>query len=233
MIDSGPSGTISQAEATFTFHGTPGDTAKLELQARLRGLRRLHIPEGVLRPLRRGPQRRVPGCRRGRDADRIPGNPQLHRGRRRPLKTARIGRPSVRGPDKVDQGRKVTFKVAIPNTGDAAATGVRLRVSGGGVSLEKQVGQVAADKTKNVKVRVKFSQSGRKSGSPSGSRRPTPEARRPGRRSSSRSSGPVADRLASEAGVTCTSKPTERAPDDRPRRLGAELQRQRPRGDEP
>ena len=30
------------------------------------------------------------------------------------------------------------------------------------MSLEKQVGQVAADKTKNVKVKVKFSQSGRK-----------------------------------------------------------------------
>ena len=163
MIDSGPSGTISQAEATFTFHGTPGDTAKLQCRLDSGDFADCTSPK-AFSGLSGGAHSvafRAVDAAGNVDASPATRSFTVDAGSP-PPKTARIGRPSVRGPDKVDQGRKVTFKVAIPNTGDAAATGVRLRVSGGGVSLEKQVGQVAADKTKNVKVRVKFSQSGRK-----------------------------------------------------------------------
>ena len=71
------------------------------------------------------------------------------------LPKAKISKVKVSGPGKVKKGKKATYKVKITNSGNAAATGVRLKVSGRGVSFNTSVGKIAAGKTKTVKVKLK------------------------------------------------------------------------------
>ncbi len=68
---------------------------------------------------------------------------------------ANISRVKVTGPTRLKRRRKATYKVAITNSGDAVAKGVRLKVSGKGIGLNTPVGKIAAKKTRTVKVRVK------------------------------------------------------------------------------
>ena len=72
-----------------------------------------------------------------------------------PAPTAKISKVKVSGPAKVRKGKKATYKVNISNSGNAAATGVRLKVSGRGVSFNTSVGKIGAKKTRTVKVKVK------------------------------------------------------------------------------
>ena len=74
---------------------------------------------------------------------------------------ARISKVKVSGPGKVKKGKKATYKVKIKNSGDAKATGVRLKVSGRGVSLNTSVGKISADKTRTVKVKLKPKKTGK------------------------------------------------------------------------
>ena len=57
--------------------------------------------------------------------------------------------------------RKVTYKVRITNSGKATATGVRIKVSGRGISFKALVGKVSAGKSRTVKVKLKPGESGR------------------------------------------------------------------------
>ena len=68
---------------------------------------------------------------------------------------AKINKITVSGPNKVKRGKKATYKVKISNSGNADATGVRLKVSGRGVSFNTSVGKIAAGKTRTVKVKIK------------------------------------------------------------------------------
>ena len=61
----------------------------------------------------------------------------------------------VSGPAKVSKGKKATYKVAITNSGSIDASGVRLKVSGSGLSFSTSVGKIAAGKTATVTVKLK------------------------------------------------------------------------------
>jgi hypothetical protein len=74
---------------------------------------------------------------------------------------AKITKLSVSGPSKVLKGNKATYKVSIKNGGNAKAKGVRLKVTGKGVSFNTSVGKIGAKKTKTVKVRNKFKKRGK------------------------------------------------------------------------
>jgi hypothetical protein len=74
---------------------------------------------------------------------------------------AKISKVSVSGPSKVLKGNKATYKVEIKNSGGAKAKGVRLKVTGKGVSFNTSVGKIGAKKTKTVKVKAKFTKRGK------------------------------------------------------------------------
>jgi hypothetical protein len=78
-----------------------------------------------------------------------------------PVVEARIASVRITGPSKVKRNRKAIFKVAIRNSGGAAATGVRLSVQGRGVKASLPVGGVAPLATRTVKIKVKFARAGK------------------------------------------------------------------------
>ena len=69
---------------------------------------------------------------------------------------AKLAVPKVSGPKKAKRGKTTVYKVRIKNTGQVTAKQVRLRVSGRGIKVNLPAGQIAAGKTKTVKVRIKF-----------------------------------------------------------------------------
>jgi|GEM_PF-1461429 len=77
-------------------------------------------------------------------------------------KTAKIGGVTVTGPARVKKGARPTFKVKVTNSGNAAATGVKLTVSGGGSSASKTVGGISAGSSKTVPIQIRLSQAGSK-----------------------------------------------------------------------
>jgi hypothetical protein len=74
---------------------------------------------------------------------------------------AKIGSVKVTGPGKVKRNKSTVYKVAIKNTGVVNATGVRLRLSGRGIAVNSNVGQIAPGQTRTVSVRVKFRNKGK------------------------------------------------------------------------
>ena len=77
-IDSGPSGTITTNEATFTF-AAPRPVTRPRSSARSTPrLRRLHDPQDLHRPCRRLPHRHLQGRGRGRKPRCDPGHPDIH-----------------------------------------------------------------------------------------------------------------------------------------------------------
>ena len=74
---------------------------------------------------------------------------------------AKIGSVKVTGPSNAKRNKATTYSISIKNTGGGSATGVKLRVSGKGVSLNSSVGSIGAGKTKTVKVKVKFKSKGK------------------------------------------------------------------------
>ncbi len=74
---------------------------------------------------------------------------------------AKISKVTVKGPSKIKKGKKSTYKVTIKNTGNADATGVRLKVSGKGLSFNTSVGKIAAGKSRTTNVKVKPKKTGK------------------------------------------------------------------------
>ena len=88
QINTGPSGTISSNQATFTFAGDPAaDTAKIQCRIDSGPFADLHIPEDLHRPHRRLPHRHLPGRGRSRKPGSDPGHPHLHSRHHRPRHT--------------------------------------------------------------------------------------------------------------------------------------------------
>ncbi len=74
---------------------------------------------------------------------------------------ARIGKVTVRGPASARKGKTATYSAKITNSGSAVAKGVRLRVSGRGISFNTSVGKIAAGKSRTVKVKLKPRKTGK------------------------------------------------------------------------
>ncbi len=67
----------------------------------------------------------------------------------------------VGGPKKAKKGWKVFYRVKITNSGEAQATGVRVKVGGRGIRASASVGKIPAGKTRVVKVRFRPKKRGR------------------------------------------------------------------------
>ncbi len=74
---------------------------------------------------------------------------------------AALGGVTVTGPSKVKRGKVASYKVKVTNTGTADATGVRLNISGRGVSLNTSVGSITAGGSRTVTVKAKFKTTGK------------------------------------------------------------------------
>ena len=78
-----------------------------------------------------------------------------------PAGFARFGKVTVSGPAKAKKGKKTTFSVKITNSGNVKAAGVRLKVSGIGLSFNTSVGVIEGGATKTVKVKPKPKRTGK------------------------------------------------------------------------
>lgn len=74
---------------------------------------------------------------------------------------ALIDKVAVKGPARVRKGNKATFRVGITNSGNAAATGVKLEVEGRGVGFGTSVGKIPAGEKETVKVWLKPTRPGK------------------------------------------------------------------------
>jgi hypothetical protein len=74
---------------------------------------------------------------------------------------ARIGKVTVKGPASARKGKSATYSAKITNSGSAVAKGVRLKVSGRGISFDASVGKIAAGKSRTVKVKLKPRKTGK------------------------------------------------------------------------
>ncbi|MDQ5895785.1 MAG: large repetitive protein [Actinomycetota bacterium] len=72
-----------------------------------------------------------------------------------------IGKLSVTGPAGLKIGSSATYKVQITNSGNAQAAGVKIKVSGNGVSASASFGSIPAGSTKTVKVKLKPKKTGK------------------------------------------------------------------------
>ena len=75
--------------------------------------------------------------------------------------TAKLAKPTIKGPAKAKRGKVATYRVTVRNSGGLPVTGVRLRVSGKGVSINTSVGTIAGESSKTVRVKAKFRSAGR------------------------------------------------------------------------
>ncbi len=73
---------------------------------------------------------------------------------------ASIGKLEVGGPINAKKGEIARYQIKIANPGDLTIKGVKLKVSGKGVSEKKWIGKVPAGMTRGVGVRVKFRKAG-------------------------------------------------------------------------
>lgn len=78
-----------------------------------------------------------------------------------PATRAKLGRVSVSGPKRARKGRPATFKVKVTNSGNAVATGVKLRASGRGISAVASAGSVPAGGTKTIKLKLRPKKTGK------------------------------------------------------------------------
>ncbi|MCB8915391.1 MAG: Ig-like domain repeat protein [Thermoleophilales bacterium] len=158
LIDSGPSGTINVSSATFSFHGTPGDTAKVQCR----------IDSGPFVDC--VSSQTFAGLVDGSHtvkfrAEDAAGNQDPTPATRTFTVDTTVYKASVKtvrvsGPAKARKGKKVTYKVKITNVGNATATGVKLKVKGRGINSSTSVGTISAGKTSTVGVKVKCKKQG-------------------------------------------------------------------------
>lgn len=78
-----------------------------------------------------------------------------------PVARAAISELSVKGPAKVKRDRKAVYRVKITNSGNAEATGVKLKAKGRGVSFDDSVGAIPAGTTEKVRAKVRPQQRGK------------------------------------------------------------------------
>jgi hypothetical protein len=156
VISSGPSGTITTNEATFTFAGNPAiDTAKVQCRIDSAAFADCSSPK-TFSGLTDGPHTVE---FRAEDSvgnqDPTPASRTFTVDTTPPLTPkATIGSVGVSGPKSARKGRKTTYTVRISNTGDAAASGVKLAVTGKGVSARLTIGTIAARGSKTLSVRL-------------------------------------------------------------------------------
>ena len=160
QIESGPGGTITTEQATFTFGGHPAaDTARIQCRIDSEPFADCASPK-TFTGLSDGPHTAE---FRAEDAagnqDPTPATRTFNVDTI--VNRAKIGKVKVNGPAKVKRRKKATYKVRITNSGDTQATEVRLKVEGRGVKAKKTVGSIAAGKTRTVKVRLKFKKPGK------------------------------------------------------------------------
>ena len=74
---------------------------------------------------------------------------------------AKIGTFTVSGPSKLRKGKAVTYKARIQNSGNATATGVRLKATGRGIKFNTPVGTINAGITRTVNLRVRPARTGK------------------------------------------------------------------------
>lgn len=160
IINSGPSGTITTDQATFTFAGSPAaDTAKVQCRIDSGPFTDCTSPK-TFTGLSDGPHTaefRAEDAAGNRDATPATRTFTVDTA----IPEARISKVRVSGPGKVRKGKKATYRVKTTNAGSIGATGVRLRVSGRGVSLRTSVGKIAAKKTRTVRIKLKPRKTGR------------------------------------------------------------------------
>lgn len=70
-------------------------------------------------------------------------------------------RVKVSGPRSSRKGRSGTYRVKVTNPAGLAVTGLKLRISGRGISLRKAVGSLAPGKSRTVRAKVRFRKSGK------------------------------------------------------------------------
>ncbi len=159
-IDSGPTGTITTDQATFTFSGDPAaDTAKIQCQIDGESFADCTSPT-TFAGLAEGFHTatfRAEDAAGNQDPTPATGTFTVDT----TVYRAKIGKVSVKGPAKVKKGKKATYRVKISNSGNADATGVRLKVSGKGLNFNTSIGKIAAGKTRTVKVKVKPTKPGK------------------------------------------------------------------------
>lgn len=80
-----------------------------------------------------------------------------------PVYRASIGKVTAKGPFRVRKGWKGTFRVAVTNAGNAGAKGVKVKVTGRGVSAGRTIGSIAAGATKSTKLILKPGKPGKAS----------------------------------------------------------------------
>ena len=66
----------------------------------------------------------------------------------------------VKGPKSVKAGKRGVYTVAVKNTGDAPATGVKVTAGGKGATGKGSAKSIAGGATKKIKVKVKFARQG-------------------------------------------------------------------------
>lgn len=162
IIDSGPSGTIDTDSATFAFHGeSAGDTAKIMCSMDSAAFAECVSPK-AFSSLTEGNHT---VAFRAQDSS---GNQDPTPATRTftvdtsgpPALGAKIAKVMVKGAAKLKQGKKAVYTVKVTNSGGAIASGVKLKVTGKGTGLKKTIGQVAAGKSKAVKIKLGFKKPG-------------------------------------------------------------------------
>ena len=158
-IDSGPTGTTGDATPTFEFSSEPGAT--FECRVDTDAFSSCSSPETVA-SLTDGPHTfEVRAIDPAGNTDPSPATRSFTVDTTVTVDKAKIGKVSLKGPAKAKKGKKATYKVKVTNSGNAAATGVKLKVKGKGIKAKKSVGKIAADKAKTVKVKLKFKKPGK------------------------------------------------------------------------
>ena len=189
VIDTGPTGTITTDQATFTFSGDPAsDTAKIQCRIDSEPFADCTSPK-TFTGLTEGPHtaefraENAAGNQDQSPATRTftvdttapdppppatdpppPGTDPPPPGTDPPATTvykAKIKKVKVKGPAKVKKGKMATYKVKIKNSGNVKATGVRLKVKGRGVKSKKSVAKIGAKKTRTVKIKLKPKKTGK------------------------------------------------------------------------
>ena len=160
IINTGPTGTITTNQATFTFAGSPTtDTARIQCRINAEPFADCSSPK-TFTGLPDGPHTVT---FRAEDAA---GNQDPSPATRTftvdtTVYRARVGRVKVSGPAQARKDRNATYRVLVSNSGNIDATGVKLEVKGMGVKAKKRFGKIAAGKSKSVRLELKFRKPGK------------------------------------------------------------------------
>jgi hypothetical protein len=161
VIDSGPSGTITTDNATFEFSSSdPANTAGFECRLDNEAFTDCASPK-TFSSLSDG--QHVVAVRA---EHAVAGHEDQTSATRTftvdvPDPEARIGKVIVKGPAKVQRGKKATYRVRITNSGGAAAAGVKVRARARGTSAISSVGKIARGATRAAKVKLNLKKPGK------------------------------------------------------------------------